>query len=155
MASTRRYTSSSGQSMRTSRGTSWTCFVSVVHGEAVQAVGCVESAHIRRSKPLHEEPDFKRWFRPGVCTPTPRCINRQHRPPAREGHKPILSRGFGVRGQVDLIDLQSSADGKYKWLLVYVDHGIKLCDVRPLTSKRVRATPNLACSSCKPFHPDG
>ena len=72
------------------------------------------------------------------CRACPRCISRQPRPPGRAGYKPILTRGFGVRGQVDLIDFQSSADGSYRWLLVYVDHGTKLCDVRPLTSKRVR-----------------
>jgi hypothetical protein len=38
---------------------------------------------------------------------------------------------------VDLIDMQSCPDGEYKWLLVYVDHGIKWCDVRALKSKKV------------------
>ena len=73
------------------------------------------------------------------CQSCPSCISKRHRPPGREGHKPILTHGFGVRGQVDLIDYQSCADGEYKWLLVYVDHGIKWCDVRPLKSKKVRA----------------
>ena len=42
-----------------------------------------------------------------------------------------------MRGQVDLIDLQSMADGDYKYILNYQDHGIK--DVYPvaLKSKRV------------------
>lgn len=29
--------------------------------------------------------------------------------------KPILSRDFNERGQVDLIDLQSAPDGQFKW----------------------------------------
>jgi hypothetical protein len=71
------------------------------------------------------------------CQCCPGCIRAQPRPPGREGHKPILTHGFGARGQVDLIDMQSCPDGEYKWLLVYVDHGIKWCDVRALKSKKV------------------
>ena len=37
---------------------------------------------------------------------------------------------------MDLIDLQSCPDGGFKYLLNYQDHGIKLYDCRPLTSKR-------------------
>ena len=36
--------------------------------------------------------------------------------------------------QVDLIDFQSFADGSFKWLLVYVDHGLKFTMLEPLTS---------------------
>ena len=56
------------------------------------------------------------------------------------GHKPILARGFGRRGQVDLIDFQSCPDGTFKFLLNYQDHGIKFHVSRALTSKRDTAT---------------
>lgn len=50
--------------------------------------------------------------------------------------KPIISKDFNVRGQVDLIDLQSCADGSYKWLLNYQDHSTKFLYLRPLQTKR-------------------
>jgi hypothetical protein len=40
------------------------------------------------------------------------------------GVKNIITPGFGVRGQVDLIDFQSMPDGKFVYLLNYIDHGI-------------------------------
>ncbi|XP_046605009.1 KRAB-A domain-containing protein 2-like [Neodiprion virginianus] len=49
--------------------------------------------------------------------------------------KPILSRGFNARGQVDLIDFQSCPDGEYKWLMNYQDHATKFTHLRPLQSK--------------------
>jgi len=36
--------------------------------------------------------------------------------------KPILSKEFNSRGQVDLMDFQSNSDGNYKFLMVYQDH---------------------------------
>src|SRR5688572_22378367 len=33
--------------------------------------------------------------------------------------KPIISRDYGSRGQVDLIDMQSMAYGTHKWIMVY------------------------------------
>ena len=49
--------------------------------------------------------------------------------------KPILSKEFNSRGQVDLMDFQSNSDGNYKFLMVYQDHLTKLCNIRALTSK--------------------
>ncbi|XP_046608871.1 KRAB-A domain-containing protein 2-like [Neodiprion virginianus] len=49
--------------------------------------------------------------------------------------KPILSRGFNARGQVDLIDFQSCPDGEYKWLMNYQDHATKFIHLLPLQSK--------------------
>ncbi|GFX64876.1 SCAN domain-containing protein 3 [Trichonephila clavipes] len=43
---------------------------------------------------------------------------------------------FNHRGQVDLVDLQSTPDRNYKWLLHYQDHTTKFSFLRPLTSKR-------------------
>ncbi|XP_072389381.1 KRAB-A domain-containing protein 2-like [Diabrotica undecimpunctata] len=36
--------------------------------------------------------------------------------------KPILSSAFNSRRQVNLIDMQSQADGDYKFIIVYQDH---------------------------------
>jgi hypothetical protein len=41
------------------------------------------------------------------------------------GIKNIITDGMGVRGQVDLIDFQSMPDGAFKYLLNYIDHGVK------------------------------
>ncbi|CAM4890692.1 unnamed protein product [Rotaria socialis] len=48
---------------------------------------------------------------------------------------PIISNDFHSRGQVDLIDMQSSPDGKFKFVLNYQDHFTKFCILRPLKSK--------------------
>ena len=55
----------------------------------------------------------------------------------RSGHRPILTIGFGSRGQVDLIDLQSSDFDGMKWLLTYCDHGTKFAATTPLPNKHV------------------
>eukprot|EP00873_Tetraselmis_striata_P039979 jgi/Tetstr1/460243/TSEL_000478.t2 len=63
---------------------------------------------------------------------------------AKAGSRPILSHGkYGVRGQVDLIDYQSSEYAGYRFLLTYVDHGLKLGFTFPLPNKQVHL------SSCK------
>ena len=71
------------------------------------------------------------------CCPT--CAKADVRKPATAGHRPILTKGFGARGQVDLIDMQSNPDHDYKFLLNYQDHGVKLYDCRPLRNKTARA----------------
>jgi hypothetical protein len=50
--------------------------------------------------------------------------------------RPILSKEFSARGQVDLIDMQSLPHGSVKWIIVYQDHLTKFVVIRPLTSKR-------------------
>ena len=52
------------------------------------------------------------------------------------GHQPILTKGFGTRGQVDLIDFQSIKDGEFKFLLNYIDHGLKMVFSIPIVAKR-------------------
>ena len=49
--------------------------------------------------------------------------------------RPILSKEFGSRAQVDLIDMQSITKAQHKWIMVYQDHLTKYCVLRPLTSK--------------------
>ena len=49
--------------------------------------------------------------------------------------KPVLSKEFNSRGQVDLMDFQPNSDGNYKLLMVYQDHLTTFCNIRALTSK--------------------
>lgn len=77
-----------------------------------------------------------RWVTELIVDCCSQCNSRVHRKLATAGHKPILTKGMGNRGQIDLIDLQSCKDGEYKFLLNYQDHGVKLYDNRALTSKR-------------------
>ena len=44
--------------------------------------------------------------------------------------------GLGVRGQCDIVNLQSMADGNFKFLLNYIDHGVKFLFSVPLVAKR-------------------
>ncbi|KAL4090899.1 hypothetical protein QTP88_025657 [Uroleucon formosanum] len=58
--------------------------------------------------------------------------------------KPIVSKDFNGRGQIDLVDFQSLPDGKYKWILNYQDHHTKFISLLPLESKRaVEVASNL------------
>jgi hypothetical protein len=52
------------------------------------------------------------------------------------GIKNIVTDGFGVRGQVDLINFQSMPNGEFKFLLNYINHGIKKLTSIPLFAKR-------------------
>ena len=77
-----------------------------------------------------------RWLGELFTSLCPVCIERVRRKKPTAGHQPILTKGLGVRGQVDLIDFQSMPDGNFKFLLNYQDHGIKFLFSLPLTSKR-------------------
>ncbi len=66
----------------------------------------------------------------------------------KAGHRPILTSGFGGRGQVDLVDLQSSEYEGMKWLLSYVDHGTKYAATCALPNKQVK----LACTALIRMH---
>ena len=99
---------------------------------------CKAKTFAARVKAKHGK-SIPRWMIelfPSVCSI---CIAKQPRKPSSAGHKPIITAGFGARGQVDLIDLQSCADGQFKYLLNYQDHGIKLYMNAPLQSKRAAA----------------
>ncbi|CAF1128400.1 unnamed protein product [Adineta ricciae] len=52
---------------------------------------------------------------------------------------PILSNDFSSRAEVDLIDMQSSPDGPFKFILNYQDHFTKFCVLRPLKTKTAAA----------------
>ena len=65
----------------------------------------------------------------------PRCIERQQRTCPTAGLRPIIMQGFNVHGQVDLIDFQSMADGEFRFLLNYIDHGMKFLFSIPIVCK--------------------
>ncbi|XP_072384043.1 KRAB-A domain-containing protein 2-like [Diabrotica undecimpunctata] len=67
-----------------------------------------------------------------LCTT---CDEKKHLTKKGVVVKPIVSTSWNSRGQVDLIDFQSSPDGEYKWLLNYQDHFTKFIHLRPLKSK--------------------
>ena len=48
------------------------------------------------------------------CCPT--CCEAQPRAAQPAGHTPIITAGFGSRGQFDLIDMQSCPDGEFNFL---------------------------------------
>lgn len=49
--------------------------------------------------------------------------------------RPITTKDFNLRSQVDLIDFQSTPCDEYKWLMNYQDHSTKFCLLRPLKTK--------------------
>ena len=65
----------------------------------------------------------------------PICIQRQTRSRPVAGLKPIVTYGFGTRGQVDLIDFQSMPDGSFRFLMNYMDHGVKFLFSIPIVQK--------------------
>jgi hypothetical protein len=68
-----------------------------------------------------------------VC---PHCIVvMSHRKPTA-GIQPIITVGMSVHGQADIIDFQSMPAGAFKFLLNYIDHGVKKLSCIPITSKR-------------------
>ncbi len=68
-----------------------------------------------------------------VC---PHCISLSSRKKPVAGIRNIITAGLGQRGQVDLIDFQSMPDGIFKFLLNYIDHGIKYLISIPIVAKR-------------------
>ena len=48
-----------------------------------------------------------------------------------------LTRGFATRGQTDVIYHSSIPDFKFKYFLTCRDHGIKISQLTPLTSKNM------------------
>lgn len=64
------------------------------------------------------------------------CQKKKRRPTTKGSVvRPIRTKEFGARSQVDLIDMQSM-QGRFSWIMVYQDHLTKFSVLRPLTSKR-------------------
>jgi transposase InsO family protein len=63
------------------------------------------------------------------------CAQKKSRPRSGIVVKPIITEKYGQRTQVDLVDMQSSPDGNYKYILNVQDHCSKFCILRPLMNK--------------------
>ena len=49
--------------------------------------------------------------------------------------RPLISKEYSSRGQVDLIDTQSMSRNGFRWIMVYQDHLTKFCVLRAIKSK--------------------
>ena len=77
------------------------------------------------------------WMRKLFTDLCPTCIEiREVRKHQQAGHRPILSKAYGERGQADLVDFQAVEFEGYKYLLVFQDHLTKFVDCLPLRDKR-------------------
>jgi hypothetical protein len=63
------------------------------------------------------------------------CSKRVTTKSSKRSVNPIMSNGFGSRGQVDLVDMQANPDEGYKYIGNYQDHFSKLNILFPLKSK--------------------
>jgi hypothetical protein len=75
------------------------------------------------------------WATDMLCKTCPVCISKNTRKKPKAGHTPIITRGFQARGQIDLIDMQSTPDGEFKYILSYRCHGTKFCLLEALPTK--------------------
>ena len=55
------------------------------------------------------------------------------------GLYPILTKNFGIRGQIDLINYSTTPDRPYKYLLTYHAYSIKVVNAQSLTNKYLMA----------------
>ncbi len=86
-------------------------------------------------------PNVPRWITNMFYRTCPHCIGRSRaRKPAAANTTSIVvpEGGFNSRGQIDLIDFQSQKDGKFRFLLMYIDHGVNKLTCVPLVSRRAR-----------------
>ena len=74
-----------------------------------------------------------------VMTNKTQVLMRRHNIQVQFFVKFIVTDGFNVRGQVGVIDFQSTADGEFKWLMNYQDHGTKFLHLRLLPCKEATA----------------
>ena len=78
------------------------------------------------------------------CSLCPLCIEGNPRISKREGITPIITRGFNMRAQMDLIQMDSHPDEdpisnqQMKWIMTYQDHGVKFAWLFALPSKQAR-----------------
>ena len=63
------------------------------------------------------------------------CSTNRKVPARPEDFTPIYSSTLNSRGQMDLIDMQSAADGEWRWILNYQDHLTKFLYLRALRFK--------------------
>ena len=70
------------------------------------------------------------------CETCSRCVESAPREQQRAEYKPIVTKGFNRRCQIDLIDMQSNQKGGMSWLAVYQHHGLKFAYFRALPDKK-------------------
>ena len=70
-----------------------------------------------------------------ICELCPLCALDKVVPSRKLPVKAILSTTLNDRGQMDCIDMQSSPDGQFRWILHYQDHLTKFSYGRPLRKK--------------------
>lgn len=72
----------------------------------------------------------------------PTCITKRN--PVRRGItvRPMVFRQMNDRMQVDLVDMQSSADGEFKWIMNAQDHLTKFTHLRALARKTAAEVAN-------------
>jgi hypothetical protein len=64
------------------------------------------------------------------------CEAKKSMPRKGSVSKPMIFRELNSRCQVDLVDMQSCADGEYKFITNYQDHLTKFVFLRPLKTKK-------------------
>ena len=69
------------------------------------------------------------------CSLCPICVRGKMNLARKATLVPIVSKTFNDRGQLDLIDMQSTPDGPYCWILHYQDHLTKFSYLRALRKK--------------------
>lgn len=100
----------------------------------------LDTGHGRRDRMLKELEKSKYQNIPRVvvveylklCKP---CEEKGKNPKKGMVVKPILSKEFNERGQVDLVDYQSTPDGEFKFVLNYQDHLTKFTMLKALKTK--------------------
>jgi hypothetical protein len=74
----------------------------------------------------------------------PICIQRQLRNCPIARLQPIITHGFGLQGQIDLIDFQSMPDGLFRFLLNFIDHGVKFLFSIPIVVHKTASSIAIA-----------
>lgn len=100
----------------------------------------LDTGHGRRDRMLKELEKSKFQNIPRIvvveylklCKP---CEEKGKNPKKGIVVKPILSKEFNERGQVDLVDYQSTPDGEFKFVLNYQDHLTKFTILKALKTK--------------------
>lgn len=109
---------------------------------------CIEEIHLAtghaRDKVIMQNACSKRYSnipRSAIdiyVSTCPQCLTNKKKSTQPQAYKPILSKFFNERGQVDLIDMRSQPDGKFKWVLRYSDHLTAFSHSVPLEDKNAK-----------------
>ncbi len=99
----------------------------LLHADHNKRLALVEKVKVRHCNVSRDWDIFTR-----MC---PGCIERGPKPKPLAGLRThVITLGLVVHGQCDLIDLQSMAYGMFKYLLNYINHGVKFLFAIPLVA---------------------